>query len=202
LVASHVAATKNDKNEIELTEILIQLKPITDIIENSEPRSVSELQIKLIKDEDPFRQCTICLQPFELDNGKFKIEIIEKEFIKYHKIHESKFHKKCIQEWMKDKNSCPICRKMLKEPVSNRLQKMIKSMSNTGFLIFMYTLIDMWFTGGKCRYMCETVVLDNILPEYFDFSYFMPDKCHVTCKLVRFFTVSVFLTIFIVWRRL
>jgi hypothetical protein len=68
----------------------------------------------LIKDEDPFRQCTICLQPFELDNGKFKIEIIEKEFIQYHKIHESEFHKECIHKWMKDKNRCPICRKILK----------------------------------------------------------------------------------------
>ena len=68
---------------------------------------------EIINDEDPF-QCTICLQPFDIDNGKFKIETVEKEFIKDHKIHESEFHKKCIQKWMKDNSSCPICRKILK----------------------------------------------------------------------------------------
>jgi len=145
LISCHVIATEDSKNEIELTEILIhsneQITDTSEIFENNTHQNVPELQIKIINDEDLF-QCTICLQPFDIDNGKFKIEIIEKEFIKDHKIHESEFHKKCIQKWMKDNNSCPICRKILKQPFSKRLQKMIKSiLSNPGFWMVVINLI-------------------------------------------------------------
>ena len=66
----------------------------------------------MINEEDP--SCIICLQPFEFNNGKFKVEIIDKTFANVHKIHDSDFHKGCIRKWMKNNNSCPMCRKTLK----------------------------------------------------------------------------------------
>jgi hypothetical protein len=69
----------------------------------------------MINDED--LSCIICLQPFEFNNGKFKVEIIDKTFAKVHKIHDSDFHKGCIRKWMKNNNSCPICRKTLKRKI-------------------------------------------------------------------------------------
>jgi hypothetical protein len=87
---------------------------------------LSELQIKLINDEENF--CTICFEPFEWNNGKFKTEVIEEEMIQDHKLHESEFHQSCIEKWMENKTSCPICRKTLKEKFSaNTVRKMIKS---------------------------------------------------------------------------
>jgi hypothetical protein len=96
----------------------------------------------LIDDEDNF--CTICLETFELENGKFKVEVLDEEFIQDHKIHESDFHKKCIQKWMKDKNTCPICRKTLKIPFLNRVQKKMKLiLYNPGFWLLVLTIFIM-----------------------------------------------------------
>jgi len=66
---------------------------------------------ELITNEDT---CCICLGPFLLSNGKFKVETAEEEFVKDHKIHESNFHKECITKWMGEKSTCPYCRKKLK----------------------------------------------------------------------------------------
>jgi len=87
--------------------------------------------------------CTICRGPYEFNNGKFKVEITNKKFAKDHRIHESNFHKLCIEKWMEYASSCPICRQILvKGPFSNLVQKQIKTilsiLHNPAFWIFLF----------------------------------------------------------------
>lgn len=122
LIASIVAMDDKTK-ERELIKIYPEQISDNAEIGKIKIENLSEIQIKIGNEEERF--CTICLQPFEFNNDKFKVEIIDKECVRDHKIHESNFHKKCIRQWMKLKNTCPICRKTLKDSFSNRVRKKI-----------------------------------------------------------------------------
>jgi len=91
------------------TDESVKEQPKTEPIETKQQKLHD--YIKLITNEDT---CCICLGPFLLNNGKFKVETAEEEFVKDHKIHESNFHKECITKWMREKSTCPYCRKKLK----------------------------------------------------------------------------------------
>lgn len=168
LITSHVVAMENKNKEIELVEI--HPEQIIDPTENENTKleNLPQLQTQLINHEDA-SFCTICLEPFAFDNGQFKIEINDKEFVNDHKIHESDFHKECIRKWMKVKNNCPICRKTLKDPFSNRVQKEIKAMlCNPGFWVFLLAIFltmnqFIFFSNGcNLNFVCWEPLKNNI----------------------------------------
>jgi len=97
IVSDVVAAMENGNKEIEIVKI--DPEKIEDNINNITGENLLELKIKMFDDEDSL--CTICLEPFEFSNGRFKTEVIDKKYAKDHQIHESNFHKKCITKWIK-----------------------------------------------------------------------------------------------------
>jgi len=129
--------------------------------------------------DDENLSCAICWEPFEFGNDKFKVEIMDNEFIKDHKIHESRFHEKCITKWIKAKinQSCPICRKQLKQKFSIRVIIEIKKLfSNPGFRMlffaayYMMNLHYMCAQQGDRRYLfCQIFKVFGYIFLFFDF---------------------------------
>jgi len=162
-IASLVITMDNQTNELEQ---LVNIYPeeFTQIENNAEnePTTVVEnlsnleFKFKMINNEDP--SCAICLQPFKFDHGRFQIKIIEKKFAKDHELHDSDFHKGCIEKWMKTSNdkTCPICRKTLKEPWSLKIDSMCVKMEikkcfwNPGFWMFLFNFVWMAHIGNNC----------------------------------------------------
>lgn len=56
---------------------------------------------KKIKEKDPILECscTICLEEFKVGTYKRELEC------------KHTFHKKCIDRWLSNSNSCPLCKK-------------------------------------------------------------------------------------------
>lgn len=117
----------------------------------------SEVQIKIADNTDP-ENCTICLEPFTFSNRRFKIEILDDEEYKdLHAAHASVFHKPCIITWMKEANTCPICRQILKDPISTRLKKtcirtcsILKSILSHPLIWFWITVFLNYIIADKC----------------------------------------------------
>jgi len=88
------------------------------------------------------------LQPFEFGNDKYITEIMDKEFVKDHKIHDSQFHKECIEKWMKAKinQNCPICRKTLKQSFSILVKKKINEVFYDNPFLCTFFFIILWYS--------------------------------------------------------
>jgi len=133
---------KGDENQKE--QMGYELVPLENIDTTTEP--ISETNIQMVKDVDP-ADCMICLEPFTILNNAFKIEITNEEFKQMHATHASVFHKPCIMAWMKDANTCPICRQILQEPLSIRLKKALKNVYESTLRIVKTFLLNpfLWF---------------------------------------------------------
>jgi hypothetical protein len=74
------------------------------------PYSLSRLslhtQINFDSDESE-KECSVCQELFELDSTCLKLPCTHC------------FHKDCIVPWLKDHNTCPVCRKELPTSINN-----------------------------------------------------------------------------------
>ena len=82
--------------------------------------------------------CIICLEKFMPEEDKLKIEnLFDKKRLKEEKTNilecGHKFHEKCIIEWLKTQNQCPICRINIK--YDNKINKKNENISEGSELI-------------------------------------------------------------------
>ena len=82
--------------------------------------------------------CIICLEKFMPEEDKLKIEnLFDKKRLKEEKTNilecGHKFHEKCIIEWLKTQNQCPICRRNIK--YDNKINKKNENISEGSELI-------------------------------------------------------------------
>ena len=79
-------------------------------------------------------KCSICLNDI-IDN---------KELLKCCHI----YHKECIDEWLKTKNTCPLCRMKVKDDIDKQIPQRYGGGQGATFELVRYDAADVYLTGG------------------------------------------------------
>ncbi|GMI54673.1 hypothetical protein ScalyP_jg4814 [Parmales sp. scaly parma] len=85
---------------------MLSNKPVT---RPADDAAIEELETKVLKHEDCFddvgmlQSCSICLEPFEEEERCTKMPC------------SHVFHGECLRSWLSRQNSCPVCRKEIKQ---------------------------------------------------------------------------------------
>ncbi|CDW81070.1 zinc finger protein [Stylonychia lemnae] len=67
-----------------------------------------------------FEQCAICLLDFQKDDEIIPLPCDEKHY----------FHPECIEQWLKNNNTCPLCKKAITKEALEKQKKEKKSTNN------------------------------------------------------------------------
>lgn len=100
----------NEKNQY--------MKAEKDLLETTEQNIIEPIVIYPIVEND--QNCSICLSEMIDDIIKIKCN--------------HKFHDRCLDKWIENKNECPICRRHIEIPFCKKINIFYKNCSCHGFI--------------------------------------------------------------------